>query len=532
MAAERLNVRHIKDIFRQRFLEKRSQDQIAKSLGIGKTTVREYLQRALSRGITDFSQVENLDEQALEEKLGFTKCAVFGVGPLRKAACALPDFIKVHAEYRRPNVTLALLWQEYREENEGGYSYTQFCEHYNRWNKKLSVTMRQVHKAGEKAFVDYCEGLWLLDPKTNQKVETNLFVGTLGASSYTFAEATLSQTLPEWLMSHCRMYEFFGGVTEITVPDNLKSGVTKACFYEPVLNESYRDCASHYQTVIIPAGIYKPRHKAKVEAAVLVAQRWILARLRNHIFTSLTEMNDAIADLLEILNNRQMRHLKKSRKELFEAIDKPALKSLPPSRYVYAEWKVARLNIDYHAAFDGHFYSCPYQLVHLQVDIRATPTVVEVFHKGKRVSSHQRSYRVGGYTTTPDHMPSHHRKHAEWSPSRVINWAGAIGPAVKLLVEKILETKKHPEQGYKAALGIVRLAKKYGNGRTNEAAKKALEVGAYTYRFVAEVLKNKMDGGERQFDESPMEIKVDPETGREQLTLLGHENVRGSGYYH
>jgi transposase len=318
----------------------------------------------------------------------------------------------------------------------------------------------------------------------------------------------------------------------VTVPDNLKSGVTKPCFYEPVLNESYRDLATYYHTVIIPAGIYKPRHKAKVEAAVLVAQRWILARLRNHIFTSLTEMNEAIAELLEILNHRQMRHLKKSRKELFESLDKPALKPLPASRYVYAEWKKARVNIDYHVVFDGHFYSCPYQLVHQQLDIRSTPTIVEVFHRGKRVSSHQRSYRAGGYTTNPEHMPSHHRKHAEWSPSRVLNWAGEIGLEVKLLVEKILETKKHPEQGYKAALGIVRLAKKYGNRRTNLASQKALEMGVYSYRFVAEVLKNKMDGGERCFDESPMQIKIDPETGKEQLTLLGAENVRGSGYYH
>jgi transposase len=532
VAKERLAMRNIYALLQQRLEKNKSPREIARSLGVGRTTVQDYIRRAANAGLTEWLQVESLSEAELEIKLGFKRPAEFGLSPLRKEN-ALPDFVYIHRELSRPDVTLSLLWTEYREGHGGsGYGYTQFVEHYNRFALKLSVVMRQRHLAGEKTFVDYCEGLWLQCPATGECVQTQLFVGCLGASSYTFAEVTMSQTLPDWLMSHVRMFEFFGGVTAVTVPDNLKSGVNKPCFYEPTLNESYRDLGSHYGTVIIPAGVRKPRHKAKVEAGVLVAQRWILARLRDHIFTDLFAMNEAIAECLLILNPRKMRHLNKSRLELFEELDKPALKALPEVRYEYAEWKVARVNIDYHIMFDHHHYSVPYQLAHQAVDVRATGAVIEIFYRGKRITSHRRSFKHGGFTTNVEHMPRAHRARAEWSPSRVINWAGEIGFSVKLLVEKILETKKHPEQGYRAALGIIRLEKKYGRARVEVAAKRALELGAHSYKFVAEMLKNKMDNPER-FDETSMKAeKIDVNTNEEQLALLGAENLRGSEYYH
>lgn len=432
----------------------------------------------------------------------------------------MPDWVKVHEELQgNKNVTLALLCQEYLQENKRGYQYTQFCEHYRRWTKRLSVVMRQAHKAGEKSFVDYCDGLHLIDAKTGELIKTQLFVGCLGASSYTFAEATLTQTLPDWLLSHVRMFEFFGGVTEIIVPDNLKSGVTKPCFYEPTLNESYRDLSRHYQTTIIPAHVRKPKHKAKVEANVLVAQRWILACLRRQIFYNIEELSEAIKPLLEKLNNRQMRHLKKSRRELYHTLDQPALKALPATRYEFAEWKSVRVNINYHIEFDHNFYSVHYTHVHKKLEARATAGVIELFLNGDRIASHRRSFIKGKYKTSPDHMPEGHRAMQKWPPSRLIEWARSIGPSVGVLTEKILSSVKHPEQRYTSAMGLIRLGKKYGNARVEIASARSLELGTHSYRFVADMLKNNMD-----------KIMVSEE---QQLTLAAVEeaNTRGPKYY-
>jgi len=313
----------------------------------------------------------------------------------------------------------------------------------------------------------------------------------------------------------------------------LKSGVTKASRYEPLLNETYRECATHYGACVIPARAAKPRDKAKVEAGVLVAQRWILARLRNRLFISLTEMNDAIWECLEILNNRKMRHVNKSRRELFDELEKPHMRALPASGpYEFAEWKKATVNIDYHIAFDWHRYSVPFQLVHQSLDVRATATVIEIFSKGKRVASHRRSYKRGGFTTIKEHMPKSHREYAEWTPERVIDWSKTIGPNTALLVEKIMASRVHPQQAFNAAQGLIRLAKPYGKERVERASGRALEVGAHSFRFVNEMLKNNMDGAIVEQDESPMGPTTNPETNEVQLPLLSAENIRGSGYYH
>lgn len=533
MAAERLRVRDIRKVLQLHFVEQKSQSQIARSLGCGKTTVREYLQRAKSAQFQDHNEIINLSDEDLMVRLGFKRLGVIGVAPLRRPEFSMPDWIHLQAELAKPSVTLALLWTEYRETHgTGSYSYTQFCEHYKRWSRKLSVVMRQNHKAGEKAFVDYCDGLWLVDIKTGERKRTQLFVGCLGASSYTFAEATRSQTLPDWVSSHCKMWSFFGGVTAITVPDNLRSGVTHAHRYEPLINETYQEMAGHYGTCIIPARAAKPRDKGKVEAAVLVAQRWILAKLRNRLLNDLAEMNAAIDECLEFLNNRKMRHVQKSRNDLYLELDKPSLKILPTKSYEFAEWKEPRVNIDYHVTVDFHHYSVPYQLVHELVNARCTSTTIEIFYRGKRIASHVRSYYKGKHTTIPEHMPRSHREHAEWTPSRVIAWAKSMGPRTGALVEKVLEARAHPEQGFRSAMGIIRLEKKYGKARLENACARALEVGASTYRFVDEFLKNKMDFADRKNDDAPMSSTVDPITNEEQLALLGTENIRGSEYYH
>lgn len=511
-------MRCVREVLRLHFILKQSPRKISQSLGCGRTTVQEYLARAKNSSITDWTSVESLKDSELEILLGFKSFANI---TWKNETKAMPDWQRVHHELQaNKNVTLALLWQEYLEDHPRGYQYTQYCEHYRRWSKKLSVVMRQVHVAGEKSFVDYCDGFLLTDPVTGEVIKTQLFVGCLGASSYTFAEATLTQTLPDWLGSHVRMYDFFGGVTEITVPDNLKSGVTKPCFYEPELNESYRDLAKYYGTAIIPAHVRKPKHKAKVEANVLVAQRWILACLRHRAFYSIEELNDSIGALLEKLNARKMRHLKKSRLELYTEIDKPALKALPNGRYEFAEWKRVRVNIDYHVEFDHHLYSAHYLHVQKHLELRATATVVELFLKGERIASHRRSTFKGKATTLSEHMPESHRAMARWPPSRLIAWGKSIGASVGMLVENVLASRRHPEQSYRSAMGIIRLGKKYGDDRLECACARALELNAYSYKFVAEMLKNNMD--------KILVSEEQPATPR----VKEEGNTRGPGYYH
>jgi transposase len=375
VARERLDVRQIRDILRLHF-EGRTRNEIAESCHCGRATVSDYLARAVVAGITSYEPIRDLDDEELEKRLGFYRPVV--KIERRDQSRPLPDFARIHSELKRDGVTLELLWQEYRDANSNGrpYAYTQFCDHYRAWKRKLSVTMRQVHRAGEKAFVDYCDGLSIVDINTGAKNPTQLFVGVLGASSYTYAEATLSQSLPNWLMSHVRMYEFFGGVPEVTTPDNLRSGVKHACFYEPGINDSYQDLAEHYRTCILPAKVRRPRYKAKAEVGVQVVQRWVLAVLRDRTFYSLSELNAAIRELLQKLNDRVMRHVGKSRRELFENFDRPALKPLPPTRYEFAEWKKARVNIDYHVELEHHYYSVHHSLVQDEVIIRATSQTV------------------------------------------------------------------------------------------------------------------------------------------------------------
>jgi transposase len=519
VAAERLDMRSVREVLRLHFVCGKSPRKIAQSLGCGRATIRDYLARANKNGLVNGEAIEKLSDVEVEARLGFAR----GTKQFwRNETKAMPDWALVYGELaRNKSVTLALLWQEHLNQDPGGYQYTQYCEHYRRWSKKLSVVMRQNHKAGEKAFVDYCDGLSVVDPATGELRSTELFVGALGASSYTYAEATFTQTLPDWLSSHVRMYEFFGGVPEITVPDNLKSGVTKPCFYEPILNESYRDLAAHYKTAIIPAHVRKPKHKAKVEVAVLVAQRWILACLRHHIFHSLEELNAAIRPLLEKLNKRRMRHLHKSRLELFQELDRPALQALPLMAYEFAEWLKAKVNINYHIECDKHFYSVHYTHVHETVQVRLASNVIEIYLKGERIASHRRSYVRGKYTTLTEHMPKAHQARGKWPPSRFIEWAGSLAPSAGLLVEKILSSRVHPEQAYTSALGITRLGKNHGGERLEKCCARALELGAHSYRFVADMLKNDMD-------------KLLPDQSKQVPLKRGLEeaNSRGKKYYH
>jgi transposase len=460
--------------------------------------------------------VEALSEDALEDQL-------YGAAKARATSKPLPDFVWVHAERAKTGVTLELLHQEYLESHPDGYRYTQYCDYYREWLASRGLTMRIEHRAGEKLFVDYSgKKPHYIDRATGEAIEVELFVAVLGASNYTFAEATYTQRGHDWIASHARAFAFFGGTAAMTVPDQLKSGVAHACLYEPAIQRTYEEMATHYGVSVFPARPKKPRDKAKVEVGVQVVQRWILARMRNQTFFSLDELNGRIAELLVDLNNRRMRSYGASRRELFERVDRPALRPLPEKPFTYAEWKKGRVNLDYHIEVDGHYYSVPSTHAREEVEIRFTATTVEVFLRGDRIAAHVRAPTNRGpldrHTTVPDHMPASHRKHVEWTPTRILRWAETVGPSTTVLVTAILSERPHPEQGYRSCLGILRLGGRYGNDRLERACQRAFGGGARSYRHVDTILKNGLD---RLEDDAPAETKT-----------VQHSNVRGGSYYH
>jgi transposase len=506
-------MRTIRDILRQRWVLGRPHRAISLSSGRSVGAVYEALRRAREAGL-DWPGVEAMTDPALEAALYRRPAAM---GPPRERP--QPDCAYLHTERRRPGVTLELLHLEYLERHPDGYRYTQFCEIYRQWLRRRRLTMRQVHRAGEKGFVDYAgKPPALTDPATGERIPVELFVMALGASSYTYAEATATQQLPDWIASHTRAFAFFGGVPIATVPDQLRSGVTTPCRYEPGVHRIYADLAAHYGTTILPARPAKPRDKAKAEVAVQVAERWIVARLRDETFYTLGAMNARIAALLEALNAKPMRHYgSASRRDLFERLDRPALRPLPAVPFEYAEWKWVRVNLDYHVEVDHHYYSVPHALLHERLEARITATSVELFHRGQRVAVHARSFARGRPTTCAAHMPKAHRAHAEWSPSRFIRWATTIGPQTAALVTAILADRPHPEQGYRSCLGILRLAKRYDPARLEAACARALAAGARSYRHVDAILRRGLDR------------PVEPPTA---TPVLDHENIRGRDYYH
>ena len=511
MANARLSMRKIKEVLRLCWHNGLSARQAARSCGIARGSVRNIVDRA-ARASLSWPLPEDLDDGALENRLFPSSI------PLAVERRNMPSFEYIRTELTRKHVTLQLLWHEYREENPEGYQYSQFCLRYRAWLETLDVALRQDYKAGEKLFVDYAgDTIPIHDPATGEVIPAYLFAATLGASNYTYAEAVLSRDLPSWIGSHVHTFEFMGCVPEIIVPDNPRTGVTHSCRYEPDLNPTYQDMATYYNTAVIPARVKKPKDKAKVEASVLIAERWIIAALRNHTFFSLDELNRAIREKLEDFNTRPLQKMKVSRIHLFETIDAPAMKPLPERRYEYAEWQKPRVNIDYHVEIDRHYYSVPYQLKGQVVTARITATTVEILFKGKRVASHARSYVPWKHTTCPAHMPESHKRYLEWTPSRIINWATKSGPSTGALVKEIMERRPHPEQGFRSSLGIMRLGRRYGSERLEAACTRALLMRAYSYKSVESILKNNLDGKEL----------LQRPTG----TCIAHENIRGNSYY-
>ena len=514
MPRRRLSMRKIKEVLRLKWAQGLSNRQIAKSCSVSRSTVADYLTKAEKAGLL-WPLKEDISDASIESML-FPNTA-----HQKLRAGQMPAMDYLHKELKRKGVTLQQLWYEYKTDNPEGYQYSQFCDLYKRWTLTLNVSLRQIHKAGEKLFVNYAgHTIPIVNSETGKSTKAQIFLATLGSSGYTYVEASHSQNLPCWIKSHIHAFEFFGGVPAILVPDNLKSGVTHPSRYEPDINPTYQEMAEHYGITVIPARVRKPKDKAKVENAVLIVDRWILAALRNHTFFSLSELNIAIAEKLKEYNNRKFQKLDTTRQELFETIDKPALEPLPVNRYEYAEWAKSRVNLDYHIEVHDHFYSVPYTLVRELIDVRITSQTVEVLHKNHRVASHQRHYKIGGQTTRPEHMPKSHQKHLEWTPTRIINWAVEVGPNTGRLITRIMNSSTHIEQGYRSCLGIMRMEKQYTAERLEAACTRALFIKAYAYKSVKSILQNGLDQQPHPFGES---IRTD--------NPVKHHNIRGKQYY-
>jgi len=491
-----------------------SYDQIAQSVGISRTSVHNYLKRAQQAGLS-WPLPEHLDDAAAEARL-FQRSE-----ETNRPGRPEPNWLEVHREHKRgKHVTLQLLHLEYKAAHPDGWGYTQFCTHYRRWLGRQDVVMRLEYAAGERMFVDFAgDTVPITDPETGEVWKAQIFVSVLGASGYLYVEATRSQNLASWLGAHVRALEFYGGSVRLVVPDNLKSGVTKSCWYEPGLNASYLELARTYSMAILPARPYRPRDKGAVEAGVQVAERWVLAPLRKCQFFSLEELNAAIAEQLVLVNTRRFRGQPISRKALFEELERSALQPLPATRYEFATWKPARVNIDYHVECDTRYYSVPHQLVHEAVEVRATASVVEVFHRGRRVASHVREYGRKRFLTKPEHMPAAHRAHLEWTPSRLVAWGASIGAPVAELMETILATRPHPEHGYRACLGLMHLVKRYDRARVAAACQRALAIGGPSYRSVEAILKHGLD---------KVPVTSEPPA---KIVPIQHANLRGAEYY-
>ena len=507
-------MRRIRQVLQLHFNARISARLIARDVGGGRSTVQDYVARATGAKLA-WPLPPDLSDTALEQLL-FPKQVAAKPGGRRHPE---PDWATLVREMKRPGVSLMILREEYQAVHPQGYGYSRFCDLYRAFERRLSPTMRQTHAAGHKAFVDYSgKKVPIVDPLTGEIRMAEIFIGVLGASNLTYAEASWTQTLPDWIGAHIRMFRFFDAAPRLLVPDNLKSGINKASFYDPEVNRTYAAMASHYSVGVLPARPRKPKDKAAVEAGVRFAQYYILGRLRNVTFFSLAECNAAIAAAIERMNGREMRRLGVSRRQLYDAVERPAMQDLPEQDYEYAEWRLARVGIDYHVEIAGFYYSVPRALIREQVDTRATARTIEVFHHGRRVAAHARRYGGARHGTDPDHMPSAHRRYAEWSPERFARQARDFGPHTEALILAVLSRRPHPEQGFRTCIGILRLFRGLTADRAETISLRAVEVGVLSYDSIASILRHRLDR-----PSSPPTADGEP---------LLHANIRGSGYFH
>jgi transposase len=517
LSRKRMPMKKLKELFRLKFEHGLSDRQIALSCNTSHSVVGKYLNRFQELGLLWPLPGEVTDE-TLKEML-FSEKSASGIGSTLKP---LPDWKRVHKDLKKnKNLTLQLLWKEYKEENGNGYGYSQYCDYYRKWKNDLDIPFRQNYQGGEKMFVDYAGDTVKIQSKLGGEItEAQIFVSVLGASNYTYAEAQFGQDIKNCINGHVRAFNYYRGVPEIVVPDNLKSGVQSPCFYDPVINPTYHDMSRYYKVAVLPARIRKPKDKAKVETAVKIVGQQILAVLRNQIFFSIAELNRSIKELLENLNNREMKHLKQSRKELYEELDKPLLRPLPEPPYEFAELKKCKVNIDYHIMYDSNFYSVPFGFVRKAVEVRATEKMVEIYHNSERIAVHPICFGKGQFITTKEHMPANHQFMLDWNPDRLIRWSERIGPQTKELIQQMLGNREYPQQAFRKCLGILSLARRYNHQSLEAAAQKALQYKIFSYKKI----KNILDKGYEKIN------REESEKQQIQPSLI-HKNIRGNDYF-
>ncbi len=513
MPAKRMTMRKIRDVLRLRLAAGLSIRQIKDSTKISVGAIQKLLSKANALGLS-WPLPAELDDSQLAQ-LFYPRADTAA-----STRYQVPDWAALHQELKRKDMTKQLLWEEYTQQYPNRcYSYSQFCDRYRHWCGQQKRSMRQTHKAGEKCFVDYCgPTVPIVCASTGEVRQAQVFVAVLGASNYTYAEATLSQSLPDWLGSHVRMLEYYGGSTEIVVPDNLRSGVSKACRYDPDLNPSYQQWAEWYQVAVVPARPYKPKDKSKAEVGVQIVERWILARLRHHSFFSLAEVNQCIRALLEELNQKPFKQLPGNRRQAFERLDKPALRPLPSHPYRYVAIKPVKVNIDYHVQYQDHHYSVPHQYVGEKLELHASDTLVTLYFRQRPVASHPRKHHPGT-TTEASHMPKRHQKQQQWTPGRLKSWARDIGPEVLVWVSGQLAAKAHPEQAYRVCLGLLNLSRDYPAERLNTACRIANGEGLVRLKQVKSILRSNRD-------QLPEQLSLQTELPQQ------HENIRGPHSFH
>lgn len=513
MPTRPITMRKLKEILRLKYASKLSHRQIAKSLSVSPSVVSTYSNRAAQLGIMAWPLDEKWTDAELTKQFLTTR--------VKPKKCTLPDWLDVQVELTRPHVTLQTLWEEYVQSHPGRhYSYNHYCRLYKAWLRLQKPSMRQTHIAGDKLFIDYCgPTIDVVDRLTGEVNTAQVFVAVLGASNFTFAEATWSQKLEDWCMSHARCFNFLGGVPRLLVPDNLKSAVNKSHRYEPDMNPTYQQVAAHYGAAIMPARPYKPKDKAKAENAVLIVERWIIAKLRHDTFFSLRELNNRILELLHQLNNKVMRTYQASRSELFERIDKPALQALPNHVYQFTRIKKVRAHMDYHIEFEKHYYSVPHTLLKQPLEVHVTDELVTIYHQGEVVAIHPRSRQLGGHTTEFTHMPKAHQQ-MKWSPQRIEHWAKKIGINTYHFVRQVMAKKRHPEHGYRTCIGTLNLSKQVEPARLEAACERALVLGQLRMKCVQEILDNHMD-----------KLPLPNSNENDDLLQIKHNNIRGNTYY-
>ena len=515
MPTVRISMRKLREILRLRLNGELSMRQIRDSLRLSLGAVQKVISKAEELDL-NWQAIEQLDDQQLASR--FYPESDTRMSGQRQ----LPDWAEVSQELKNQGVTKHLLWEEYTQQFPNrSYSYPQYCFLFQEWLKKQKRSMRQIHKAGEKLFVDYAgQTIPIVNSSTGEMRFAQIFVAVLGASNYIYSEATWSQKLPDWIGSHVRAFTFFGGVPKLVVPDNLKSAVSKACRYDPDVNPAYQQLAAHYGTAIVPARPYKPKDKAKAEVSVQVIERWILARLRHHTFFSLAELNQCISALLNDVNNKSFKQLKGTRQQWFESIDRPALQPLPKQAYHYTDIKHVKVNVDYHIQYDNHLYSVPHHLVGEKLELHAKDQLIELYFHNKRITSHVRKYHPG-MTTQPEHMPTRHEKHLQWTPGRLMNWAKDLGDDVLRWVQALLKQKQHEEQAYRSCLGLLNLSQSYPPERLNMACAIANQHSLYRLKQVKQILLSNQD-----------KLIAEQQTKTPIPLPQSHENIRGPESFH